>query len=67
MTIASTTTEALVRHGFVANAYLLSINGGLSVPRHIDLPPPWNLPSRLFQFPIETCTHEEETHIGGVT
>lgn len=64
MTIATAPTDTLVRHGFVANAYLLSINGGLCVPRHIDLPAPWNLPSRMFQFPIETCAHGEETHIG---
>jgi len=64
MTTSSTTTQALIRHGFVASDYLLSINGGLSVPRHIDLPAPWNLPSRLFQFPIETCQHEDGIHIG---
>jgi hypothetical protein len=64
MTTTDTMGAALIRHGFVANDYLLSINGGLSVPRHIDLPPPWNLPSRIFQFPIEASRDEDETHIG---
>ena len=64
MTTTDTMGAALIRHGFVANDYLLSINGGLSVPRHIDLPPPWNLPSRMFQFPIEVGRDEDETHIG---
>ena len=64
MTTSTTTSEALIRQGFVTNEYLLRINGGLSVPCPADLPPPWNLPSRMFRFPIETSEHEDGVHIG---
>ncbi|MFQ3621914.1 MAG: hypothetical protein SNJ73_00060 [Acetobacteraceae bacterium] len=64
MTTSTTTSAALIRQGFVTNEYLLRINGGLSVPCPADLPPPWNLPSRMFRFPIETSEHENGLHIG---
>lgn len=44
----------LVAEGFAPNACLLDINNGLAVPHDFELPAPWNLPSRLFRFPIET-------------
>lgn len=45
--------ELIVAKGFEHNRHLLDLNRSLSVPRDFALPPPWNLPSRLFQFPIE--------------
>ena len=45
--------ERLIAIGLVASRYVLDLNGSLSVPHDMDLPPPWNFPSRLFQFPIE--------------
>lgn len=45
--------ELIVAKGFEHNAYLLDLNRSLSVPRDFPLPAPWNLPSRMFQFPIE--------------
>ena len=35
------------------NDFVLDLNRSLTVPQDMDLPAPWNLPSRLFQFPIE--------------
>ena len=45
--------EMIVAKGFEHNVGLLAINKSLSVPHGFDLRYPWNLPSRLFQFPIE--------------
>lgn len=45
--------ERLIACGLVPNSFVLDLNQTLSVPRDMELPPPWNLPSRLFQFPIE--------------
>ena len=45
--------ERLIASGLVASRYVIDLNGSLSVPHDMDLPPPWDLPSRLFQFPIE--------------
>ncbi len=41
--------------GLVPSRYVLDLNHNLSVPWELSLsyPAPWNLPSRLFQFPIE--------------
>ena len=47
--------DALIAHGFAPNRTILDINGTLSVPHGMDLPPPWNLPSRMFRFPVEVC------------
>ncbi|WP_069335799.1 hypothetical protein [Sphingobium yanoikuyae] len=47
--------ELLVEKGFAPNLALLDINHALDVPCGFELPAPWNLPSRLFQFPIEVC------------
>lgn len=33
----------------------IDINNMESVPHGFDLPAPWNLPSRMFSFPIEVC------------
>lgn len=46
----------IVERGLAASTFLLDINRGLAVPRDFPLPYPWNLPSRLFQFPIEVST-----------
>lgn len=45
--------ERLVELGLAPNSYLLDNNMTLSVPYGMELPAPWNLPSRLFRFPIE--------------
>lgn len=45
--------ERLIEAGFAPNGYILDINHTLTVPHTFDLPAPWNLPSRLFRFPIE--------------
>jgi len=51
---------ALVENGLAPSLGLLDINTSLSVPHGFDLPAPWNLPSRLFKFPIEVCCPEGE-------
>lgn len=45
--------ERIIAAGFAPNDYILDLNRTLSVPHDWTLPAPWNLPSRLFQFPIE--------------
>lgn len=45
--------ETIVAKGFAPSIGVLDINGSLSVPHTFELPAPWNLPSRLFRFPIE--------------
>ncbi|MGV1793626.1 hypothetical protein [Rhizobium sp. A37_96] len=59
MTMDSPTTDTLgariVEKGFAPNLALLDINNSLSVPHGFELHEPWNLPSRLFRFPIEVC------------
>jgi len=45
--------DALVQRGLVPNHFLLDLNKGLTIPRDMEMPYPWNLPSRLFIFPIE--------------
>ena len=45
--------EALIQRGLVPNAFILDLNGALTVPRDMQMPYPWNLPSRLFMFPLE--------------
>ncbi|AMK20714.1 MULTISPECIES: hypothetical protein [Sphingomonadales] len=52
--------EQIVAAGFAASGFLLDINGALDVPRNFPLPAPWNLPSRLFQFPIEVIRAEQD-------
>lgn len=44
----------LIELGLVPNEFVLNLNSTLSPPHDMELPAPWNLPSRLFQFPIET-------------
>lgn len=46
-------TRQIVERGLAASTYQLDINRSLAMPRGFPLPYPWNLPSRLFQFPIE--------------
>jgi hypothetical protein len=43
--------QLLVDKGFAPNEYILSLNGSLTAPAQDEAP--WNLPSRLFQFPLE--------------
>lgn len=43
----------LISSGFAHNDYLLDLNRKLNVPYDEVLPAPWDLPSRLFRFPIE--------------
>ena len=47
---------SLVKEGLAPSTAVLDLNGSLSVPHDFDLPAPWNLPSRMFRFPIEICT-----------
>lgn len=47
--------ELLVAKGFAPNLVVLDINHALDVPHGFALSAPWNLPSRLFRFPIEVC------------
>lgn len=51
----------IVERGLAASPYLLDINGSLAVPHDFPLPHPWNLPSRLFRFPIEVSAGHGET------
>lgn len=44
--------ETLVAKGLAANSYVLDTNRSLTVPHTMELPAPWDLPSRLFRFPI---------------
>lgn len=46
--------ELIVSKGLVCNEFILDLNNALDVPDDFELPAPWNLPSRLFRFPIET-------------
>ena len=50
--------EALIEAGFVYSKFLLDINSCIQVPDATPLPAPWNLPSRLFQFPISMTRFE---------
>ncbi|SAL84905.1 hypothetical protein AWB68_07489 [Caballeronia choica] len=45
--------DKLIELGFFPNAFLLNLNRKLQVPNNKALPAPWNLPSRLFRYPIE--------------
>lgn len=45
--------DQLIDAGFARNTYLLDTNHALSIPADFSLPAPWDLPSRLFQYPIE--------------
>jgi hypothetical protein len=47
--------EQIIAAGFAPNDFILDLNSGLTVPSGFPLPAPWNLPSRLFRFPIEVC------------
>jgi hypothetical protein len=64
MTIDSTNTDTLgaklVEKGFAPNLALLDMNNSLAVPHGFELPAPWNLPSRMFRFPIEACRPDGE-------
>lgn len=45
----------LVEKGFAPSLAVLSLNSTLRVPQDFGLPAPWNLPSRMFRYPIEVC------------
>ena len=51
--MTETCDELLLERGLAPSRYFLDINHHLAVPHDMALPPPWNLPSRLFRFPIE--------------
>lgn len=51
---------ALVGQGFAPSLGILDINNSLSVPQGFALPAPWNLPSRMFRFPIEVCPPDRD-------
>lgn len=51
--------ERLIAAGLEHNEFLLDLNRSLSVPHDWKLPAPWNLPSRLFRFPIEVSENLE--------
>ena len=50
----------LVEKGLAPNLGLLDINNSLSVPHGFDLPEPWNLPSRMFRFPVEVASPDKD-------
>lgn len=50
----------IVERGVAASTYLLDLNRSLSVPHDFPLSHPWNLPSRLFRFPIEVSAGHGE-------
>jgi hypothetical protein len=55
----------IVERGLAASTFLLDINRSLAVPHDFPLAYPWNLPSRLFQFPIEVSGAEGgDTRLG---
>ena len=53
--------DRIVAAGFAPNGFLLDLNGSISVPAGFELPAPWNLPSRLFRFPIEVAKPTSST------
>ena len=56
-----TLATQIVERGLAASTYLLDINRSLTVPHDFPLPYPWNLPSRLFRFPIEVSAAESDS------
>lgn len=56
MTVVAETV--LIENGMGTNAFLLDINRALSST--VPLTAPWNLPSRLFQFPVEVSKGDSE-------
>src|SRR3546814_2121119 len=52
--------DQIIAAGFAPNGFVLDINEALDVPRDFPLSAPWNLPSRLFQFPIEVIRAEQD-------
>jgi len=51
--------ELLIEKGFVPSGFILDLNHSITVPHDMELPAPWNLPSRLFRFPIEVSEARE--------
>jgi len=51
--VGTTTNAQLLEWGLAPSRYILDLNNTLAVPHEMALPPPWDLPSRLFRFPIE--------------
>ena len=46
--------ERLIADGFAANSFLLDLNGVRAAYEHEPYSFPWNLPSRLFTWPVDT-------------
>jgi len=53
--------EAIILEGLAVNSFLLDLNGSLEAPRDFRAAAPFNLPSRLFQWPIETNVLKDGT------
>lgn len=47
------TDAELIERGLAVSSFVLDLNHSLTVPPDMELSAPWNLPSRLFRFPIE--------------
>lgn len=52
---------AIIAAGFARNSLLLNMNGCLSVSDDFPLEAPWNLPSRMFENPIEVVRPEGDS------
>lgn len=52
--------ELLVAKGFAPSLVVLDINHSLGVPHDFVMDAPWNLPSRMFRFPIESCAPDDD-------
>jgi hypothetical protein len=58
--------ELLLDSGFAPNLFLINNNRTLTAPPETRQEAPWNLPSRLFEFPLEVnpVTYSGKLHIG---
>jgi hypothetical protein len=56
--------EIIIANRFSPNGFILGLNHSLQVPEDMQLGSPWNLPSRLFRFPLEAQQREGKLHIG---
>jgi len=45
---------------YIPSDYVLGLNGSLMVPADMELPAPWDLPSRMFRFPITVSEAAED-------
>lgn len=47
--------DRLIAKGLAPSVFVLHLNHSLTFPPDMELPPPWDLHSRLFRFPIEVA------------